>query len=204
MRYQGRLSGWNDDKGFGFVVPNGSGDRAFVHIKAFPRASRRPLDGDLITYTVARDARGRLQANAIRFVGEAMPVDDRTTPGWLGPTFALIFVATLVGMHLGGHLPTIVLTAYAAMGFIAFVAYGLDKSAATAGRQRTPETTLHLLGLFGGWPGALLAQRWFRHKSRKTSFQRMYWATVALNLCALAWLSTAEGRALIDRFVAMP
>jgi cold shock CspA family protein len=150
MRYQGRLSGWNDDKGFGFVVPNGSGDRAFVHIKAFPRASRRPIDGDLITYATTRDARGRLQANAIRFVGEAMPVQDRANLGWFGPVFALLFVATLIGTVFTGQLPMNVLLAYARVSAVTFIAYGLDKSAATAGRQRTPESTLHFLGFICG------------------------------------------------------
>ena len=197
MRYQGRISDWNDDKGFGFAVPNGGGDRAFVHIKAFARAPRRPLDGDLITYTVTRDARGRLQANAIRFVGETAPVDDRAKPGWFGPAFALLFVAMLAGTVFTGRLPMNVLLAYAAVSTIAFIAYGLDKSAATAGRRRTPETTLHALGLFCGWPGALLAQRAFRHKSRKAAFQSTFWGTVALNVIALLLLASDTGRAWV-------
>jgi uncharacterized membrane protein YsdA (DUF1294 family)/cold shock CspA family protein len=195
MRYQGRLGDWNDDKGFGFVVPNGGGDRAFVHIKAFARASRRPVDGDHITYTVTRDARGRPQANAIRFVGEATSVDDRATPGWFGPAFTLLFVATLTGAVLTGQLPMNLLLAYVAVSAIAFIAYGLDKSAATAGRQRTPETTLHFLGLICGWPGALLAQRVFRHKSRKAAFQSTFWGTVALNVIAVLLLASDTGRA---------
>lgn len=195
MRYQGRLGDWNDDKGFGFVMPNGGGDRAFVHIKAFARASRRPLDGDLITYTVTRDARGRVQANAVRFVGETFPVDDRAKPGWFGPAFALLFVAALTGTVFTEQLPMNVLLAYAVVSTIAFVAYGLDKSAATAGRQRTPETTLHFLGLICGWPGALLAQRVFRHKSRKAAFQGTFWGTVAVNVIALLLLASDTGRA---------
>lgn len=195
MRYQGRISDWNDDKGFGFAVPNGGGDRAFVHIKAFARAPRRPIDGDLITYAVTRDARGRVQANAIRFVGETAPVDDRATPGWFGPAFALLFVATLTGTVFTGQLPMNVLLAYAAVSAIAFIAYGLDKSAATAGRQRTPEATLHFLGFICGWPGALLAQRVFRHKSRKAAFQSTFWGTVALNVIALLLLASDTGRA---------
>ncbi len=193
MRYQGRLGDWNDDKGFGFVVPNGGGDRAFVHIKAFVRASRRPLDGDLITYTVTRDARGRVQANAIRFVGETAPVDDRAKPGWFGPAFALLFVATLAGTVFTGQLPMNVLLAYAAVSAIAFIAYGLDKSAATAGRQRTPEARLHFLGFICGWPGALLAQRVFRHKSRKREFQTTFWGIVALNVVALLFFGSDIG-----------
>lgn len=198
MRYQGRLADWNDDKGFGFVVPNGGGDKAFVHIKAFARVSRRPVDGDVITYTVARDTRGRLQANAIRFVGETAPVDDRAKPGRFGPAFALLFVATLTGTVFTEQLPMNVLLAYAAVSTIAFIAYGLDKSAATAGRQRTPETTLHFLGLICGWPGALLAQRVFRHKSRKAAFQSTFWGTVALNVIALLLLASDTGRAWLS------
>ena len=37
--------------------------------------------------------------------------------------------------------------------------YALDKSAAKKGGQRTPENTLHLLSLGGGWPGAMYAQQ---------------------------------------------
>ena len=53
---------------------------------------------------------------------------------------------------------------------IAFVAHGRDKRAARLGRRRTPERTLHLLELIGGWPGALLAMTIFRHKTRKASY----------------------------------
>ena len=192
MRYQGRLSDWNDDKGFGFVVPNGGGDKAFVHIKAFARASRRPIVGDIITYAVARDPRGRLQATAILFAGKPKPVDDRASPRWYGPAFALLFGAVLTGAVLTERLTMTVLVAYAARSGIAFIAYGIDKSAAKAGRQRTPEVTLHFLGLLCGWPGALLAQRMFRHKSRKREFQTTFWATVVINIAVLILLGRAE------------
>jgi uncharacterized membrane protein YsdA (DUF1294 family) len=60
-----------------------------------------------------------------------------------------------------------VIVIYAGASLIAFVAYALDKAAARAGRWRTQESTLHLLALIGGWPGALLAQRQFRHKTAR-------------------------------------
>ncbi|WP_368045345.1 cold shock domain-containing protein [Gilvimarinus gilvus] len=47
MRNQGKVTNWNDKKGYGFVKPCGGGDQAFVHIKSFERGARRPLDGDL-------------------------------------------------------------------------------------------------------------------------------------------------------------
>lgn len=76
-----------------------------------------------------------------------------------------------------------------ALSLLAFVVYALDKRAARIpGARRTPERTLHLLALAGGWPGALLAQRLLRHKNRKPAFQRMFWLTVATSV-ALGWLA---------------
>lgn len=187
MRLQGRLSQWDDDKGFGFVTPNGGGDRAFVHIKAFERAGRRPVDGDILTYATARDAQGRLQATAIRFA--TAPVRPAAAPrrGWFGPVFAAAFALALAGLIATGRLPVHVGTLYGVMSVVTLIAYGADKQAATAGRWRTPEVHLQLLALLGGWPGALLAQRWFRHKSSKAEFQRVFRAIVVINLLALGW-----------------
>jgi len=42
MRYQGKITSWKDDQGFGFVTHNGGGEKAFVHVNAFSRRSRRP------------------------------------------------------------------------------------------------------------------------------------------------------------------
>src|SRR3954447_2235894 len=63
-----------------------------------------------------------------------------------------------------------------------FAAYGLDKRRASVGGRRVPERTLHLLALLGGWPGAILAQRQFRHKTRKVPFLVAFWAVVVLHV----------------------
>ncbi|MDP3638593.1 MAG: DUF1294 domain-containing protein, partial [Azonexus sp.] len=76
-------------------------------------------------------------------------------------------------------------------------AYALDKSAAQGGRWRTQESTLHLLALIGGWPGALIAQNRLRHKSRKTSFQLVFWMTVLLNCGGLGWLLSTPGNPVL-------
>jgi uncharacterized membrane protein YsdA (DUF1294 family) len=44
------------------------------------------------------------------------------------------------------------------------------------------ESTLHWLALVGGWPGAMLAQRAFRHKTHKKSFRRVFRVTVIVNV----------------------
>ncbi|MBP6750669.1 MAG: cold shock and DUF1294 domain-containing protein [Xanthomonadaceae bacterium] len=193
MRYQGRLHNWNDDKGFGFVTPNGGGDKAFVHLKAFERLPRRPVEGDLITYALARDAQGRLQANAIRYAGRPAKEDSGATPGKLGPIFAALFCIALVAGVFVQKIPPLVAVAYAAMSVVALFAYGQDKKAAESGEWRTPEASLHAIGLLCGWPGALLAQRVFRHKWLKREFQVTYWGTVVLNIAALLVLTSDRG-----------
>lgn len=80
----------------------------------------------------------------------------------------------------------IVFATYAVVSAAAFGAYAADKSASRTRERRTAERTLLLLGLAGGWPGALLAQRMLRHKTAKASFQLKFWLTVAANIGALA------------------
>ena len=84
---------------------------------------------------------------------------------------------------------------YALMSLIAFALYGLDKRAARRQSWRGPEARLHLVELLGGWPGALLAQRTFRHKTRKTPFRVAFFLAVAANLAALGWLLYADAAA---------
>jgi uncharacterized membrane protein YsdA (DUF1294 family) len=60
----------------------------------------------------------------------------------------------------------------------AFVGQWIDKRKAASGEWRTPEATLHLFELLGGWPGAFLAQRIFRHKTAKAGYQIIFWLIV--------------------------
>jgi len=75
---------------------------------------------------------------------------------------------------------------YLIASIVTFVAYRIDKAAAQANTRRTPELTLHLLALVGGWPGALVAQHLLNHKTRKVPFQVVFWMCVALNSAVLA------------------
>jgi len=77
---------------------------------------------------------------------------------------------------------------YLIASIVTFVAYRIDKAAAQANTRRTPELTLQLLALVGGWPGALVAQRVLHHKTRKLSFQVVFWICVVLNSAVLAAL----------------
>ena len=64
------------------------------------------------------------------------------------------------------------------MSCVAFLAYRLDKRRAREGLWRIPESTLHTMEMIGGWPGAFLAQRCYRHKTAKVSFQITFWMIV--------------------------
>ena len=96
--------------------------------------------------------------------------------------FAIAFAVAFVILELPWWMPAI----YGVMSVIAFTAYGLDKAAARRDAPRTSEQTLLGLGLLCGWPGALIAQQVFRHKTRKRTFRRAFWRTVILNMLALA------------------
>ena len=89
---------------------------------------------------------------------------------------------------------------YAIASLITFVVYAIDKSAARNQRRRTKENTLHLLGIIGGWPGALIAQQAFRHKTQKTEFIVVFWVSVLINCAVLAWLATGNGATFFAGF----
>jgi len=73
------------------------------------------------------------------------------------------------------------LAIYVAMSVLAVFLYWRDKRQARADGWRTPEKVLHAVELLGGWPGALIAQQLFRHKTRKVSFQLVFWLIVLLH-----------------------
>jgi uncharacterized membrane protein YsdA (DUF1294 family) len=53
---------------------------------------------------------------------------------------------------------------------LAAFSFWSDKKRAIEGRRRIAEATLLQLALIGGSPGALIARRMFRHKTRKEPF----------------------------------
>ena len=201
---QGKIINWNDDKGFGFVEPNGGGTRAFVHVKAFKPRSHRPVNGDLIIYELVQGRDNRYKADNIKFASDTKKTNKvygKSKKKSMPTIFTLLFCAVLIGAVLIGRLAPLVLVLYIVMSVIAFIVYAIDKSAAQNGRWRTKESTLHLLGLFGGWPGALFAQNKLRHKSSKQEFKTVYWVTVFINIAGFIWLFTDKGEYFLNHFI---
>jgi uncharacterized membrane protein YsdA (DUF1294 family) len=157
-----------------------------------------------VTYECATDDKGRAQAKGVAFVGERAVAPAAPGRSALPPLFAAGFLVLLgvLAWQFYGRLPLAVLGLYVVASVVAFLAYGHDKSAAVRKAWRVQESTLHLFSLLGGWPGALAAQRLFRHKSSKASFQTTYWITVVLNCAALGWLLSPYGAQTLQAVLA--
>ena len=75
------------------------------------------------------------------------------------------------------------------MSSVTLVIYAWDKRQAKKHGWRVPEKRLHVLSMLGGWPGAMLGQRWLRHKSIKTKFRLVYWLTVVVHIAIVAGIT---------------
>lgn len=116
----------------------------------------------------------------------------------IGAGFFLIIVGVTV---FTARIPILIFALYLSVSLITFIVYAVDKSAARKGIYRTRESTLHLMSLIGGWPGAIVAQQKLRHKSSKQSFRSVFWVTVFLNCSVFVWLLTPAGRAILQSLI---
>ena len=98
----------------------------------------------------------------------------------------LLLIAPGFALHrLSAHIHYQWLLAYAvAVSAATYALYGADKDSAEdpASSWRASEKLLHVFEMAGGWPGAFLAQRRFRHKCSKVSYQLVFWFIVAIHL----------------------
>ena len=205
MRTKGKITTWNDEKGFGFITPSTGGKQVFVHIKAFGNRNRRPEIKQLVTYELSSDGKGRPCAIKATLAGDRLPERVKSSNDSLLVIVATFFLVIVGVSVLTAKMPPLILALYMVVSLLTFIMYAVDKSAAKKGAWRTQESTLHLLSLAGGWPGALVAQQKLRHKSKKQSFRSVFWLTVLLNCAVFVWLLTPIGadtlRALIARVV---
>ena len=193
MSFQGKIREWNDDRGFGFIDSDNGGKRVFVHIKSFVRRSKRPLVNDLVTYRVLTDERGRLQAHNVSFSVKPVQFSNYFLINLSSLLLVVFFFIILGVLVVFGALPFMVFGYFIIISGLTFFAYSMDKSAAQDGEWRLPEDALHVLSILGGWAGALTAQVLIRHKSKKTSFRRVFWVTVVLNFLLFCFLFTENG-----------
>jgi uncharacterized membrane protein YsdA (DUF1294 family)/cold shock CspA family protein len=167
----GRIIEWNAQKGYGFIQDGSK--RIFLHRRDFAQMHKRPVVGDVISFTLGKDSKGRPCATNASHLNDG----GRIT------VFAVILVAALlilpslalIHKHVDLRWPGL----YAlALSLVSYRCYANDKRKAQEKDWRIPEKFLQLTALLGGWPGAFLAQRHFRHKVAKPGFQFIFWLIV--------------------------
>ncbi|TXD97137.1 DUF1294 domain-containing protein [Psychrobacter frigidicola] len=203
-KQQGHIKKWQDDKGFGFIETE-NGESVFFHVSEF-NARRRPTIGEQVVFTTAQDNQGRMQAKQVQelgFVQQQMAQKNQKIrqrnhqrsnqadfeAGQKKRLFlGVAFYAVLILLAFMDKLSWLVVGWYAVIGLVTYMMYAKDKSAAQSGDWRTPESTLHLLSMLGGWVGAMVAQTYLRHKSQKSDFRMTYYLTVVINLAGLLFI----------------
>jgi uncharacterized membrane protein YsdA (DUF1294 family)/cold shock CspA family protein len=202
MRFSGTVKSWNDDRGFGFIEADQGGQEVFVHIKAFPPRAGRPQPNQRVSFEIELNREGKKRAknvDVIRAPRTRKPARDNhpaqwgTTSLFAIPAFVLIYFVVVMAWRVPGWVAGL----YVGTSLICFGAYAADKSAAVSGRWRIAESTLLVLGLAGGWPGALVAQQVLRHKSNKASFRSAFWVTVVLNVAVFVAVNSPPVRAFL-------
>ena len=187
---QGTIARWDDDRGFGFVTPDDGGPELFLHIKAVPKGALRPRVGDHIAFEGALvEGRWRVTevTDAPQKPAPREPHRNNPTPGDL---FSLLLIPLFVGFAATFHPDFRWWILYAIASAIAFAAFAVDKRAAEQRSWRIPESTLHVLEVLGGWPGAMLGSQLLRHKTTKNSYRCGFWVCTVFNVAAFVVLNT--------------
>jgi len=111
MRYQGKITSWNEDRGFGFIEWNGGSDKVFVHISSITEKPRRPVVGDIVTYEVTKAKDGRTRAEKVTFIGATgRKVAAKPTRTFPWGRFAAVCLVAAVGV--GAYLSRMPQIAY--------------------------------------------------------------------------------------------
>lgn len=212
MQKQGTIVRWDPERGFGFVRAPTTDADVFFHIGDFRGGRTAPAEGLPVSYeeihvggkgpramaVVPLQAEGRGDGRPSSRSSRRSSTGDarrqRPAPHAAAEIRAMLllvplYAALLVWAAWSQRLAVPIVLTAPLVGVITFYLYWRDKFAAQRGAWRTPEITLQLASLIGGWHGAWLAQRLLRHKSSKASFRQVYWGSVALHWALLlAWL----------------
>ncbi|MBP8293543.1 MAG: DUF1294 domain-containing protein [Caldilineaceae bacterium] len=185
---QGEIIRFDPAKGFGFIKVAGQEKDIFIH-QSEVNGGARLRDGMQVEFETQSTAKG-LRAVNVRVAGAAAPAQVRRSDANPYTLFSIVAIGIVVAV--GALLYFLfgwfwLLNYLIAINLAAFGLYGYDKSAAQAGGLRVPERVLHGLELFGGTPGAFIAQRVFHHKTRKVSYRIVFWLIFAVQVAVIAW-----------------
>jgi CspA family cold shock protein len=72
QQFTGSVKFFNDEKGYGFIEPDGGSDGIFMHVSQLQNQRTLPASGDRVTYRLTADARrpGRAMATNVTLLSE--------------------------------------------------------------------------------------------------------------------------------------
>lgn len=121
MRFEGVLSTWDQDAGYGAIKPVGGGDEVFVSLAAFPTDGEGPRLDEALSFEIVSGRDGRKEAVRLKrlptvvrpalreLTGAARQRVQRAQRkrrlGWLAAGAVVVAVIGLGGLHWwqGGH-----------------------------------------------------------------------------------------------------
>lgn len=181
---RGRIKSWKQDKAYGFIAPDAGGDDVFLHINDFRGRGRTPQPGEIVCFR-RETSQGRWRARQVMPEAQVRSMSALTQQRLAASLLVLGFFAFVFYIRRDAAIPDALPVYYLVLSAITFLFYAWDQWQARRDGWRTPEARLQGLAFLGGWPGALLAQYFLRHKSAKRSFQIVF---IGVTLCHLLLL----------------
>ena len=186
---QGKVIKYNASRGFGFISCDKLKDDIFVHIKNVTNARNLKV-GQKVTFEVENTPKG-LAAISVKAAGGTKTLFTVLV------VLSLLVIAVLFAVAYKAGSVGVLPMYLAIINVFTFLMYGYDKAVAGTGKSRIPEARLHFFAMIGGSPAGLVAQKFFRHKTVKGSFQFAYWAIVVLQI-GLLWFYFNDQQKFID------
>ena len=105
MRTKGKITSWNDGKGYGFISPLSGGKQVFIHINAFSNRNRRPEIGQVVTYGISSDKQGCPCAVKATLAGDRLQQNEKNNIESISIGTAGVFIGIVAFSVVGGKLP---------------------------------------------------------------------------------------------------
>jgi len=175
---EGFVVKYDEKRGFGFIRSKELSQDVFVHVRDIPNQQSLSV-GQQVVFEARESEKGLVAANIV-------PGKKRTSPYYLyGISAFIVTIIATVFLWSFAHLH-IIFAYLLSINLSTFLFYGYDKMIAGSSILRVPEWILHSLSIAGGSPTGLIAQKLFRHKTIKRSFQFIYWTIVIIQVAIIA------------------
>jgi cold shock CspA family protein/uncharacterized membrane protein YsdA (DUF1294 family) len=188
---KGTVVKFDDKKGFGFIQPDGNGERIFVHAEAVTTAGRL-VAGQRVSFQIASSAKG---PRAVNVAAEGAPErqqprnrSSQVSPYWFFGGIALLDTILVMALAMWVFSLSWPWAYLLAINLTTIMLYAYDKAIAGSGALRVPELILHSVEILGGTPAGLVGQYALAHKRAKGSYQLVFWLIFIVQVIVVAAL----------------